>query len=116
MGLDYIRESRGKPYIKQWAKGLSNLNTVDLFDPVFNHRRAFVSAVLLSGVDVRMGDTFCVDRQGEEALIFDGNRRVAKVVNPSIDLMAWLDAHDGNGLATVEHVSIFGDMVELSLR
>jgi hypothetical protein len=115
VGLDYIRDSKGKQFIKQWAKGLSDAKLADLFDPTFTQRRRLVSAVLVKGAKVTVGQHLTVDLS-EEVKVSDGICHVATVQSPPADVVAWLREHDNNGLATIERISLFGDMLELSLQ
>jgi hypothetical protein len=116
MGLDYIRNTRGKPWRKQWAQGLNLMNEPTLFDIAFNTRRRTVSAFVEVETPPATGAELLLELIGSDALVFDGQLRVARVENLPDDVLVLLHRTDNIALATVEHVSLFGDMMELSLK
>lgn len=115
MGLDYIRGTRGKPWRKQWAQGLNLMNEPTLFDIAFKSERTVLARIEVAKPP-GTGAELLLELIGGEALVFDGQRRVAKVENPPADVLALLDRTDNIALATVVRVSIFGDEMELSLK
>lgn len=115
MGLDYIRNSRGKPWRKQWAQGLNLMNEPSLFDIAFKPERTVMAHIEVEGPPVT-GAELLLELMAGEALVFEGQRRVAKVENPPEDVLALLGRTDNIALATVVRIGIFGDEMELSLK
>jgi hypothetical protein len=115
MGLDYIRNTRGKPWRKQWSQGLNLMNEPSLFDIAFSTRR-LVSASVEVENPPQKGAELLLELIGSEALVFEGQRRVARVEHLPEDVLLLLQRTDNVAVATVEHVSVFADMMELSLR
>ena len=115
MGLDYIRNSRGKPWRKQWAHGLNLMNEPTLFDIAFKPERTVLAHIEVEGPP-STGAKLLLELVAGELLVFEGQRRVAKVENPPEDVLALLGCTDNIALATVVRISIFGDEMELSLK
>jgi hypothetical protein len=117
MGLDYIRNTRGKPWRKQWAQGLDLMKQPSLFDLVFGSRLCSVSATIEVKEDLpSQGDALLLQLIGSVAVIFDGQRRVARVEQLPQDILKVLHETDDIAVVTVEHVGIFGDVMEISLK
>lgn len=115
MGLDYIRNTRGKPWRKQWAQGLNLMNEPTLFDIAFRPERTVLAHIDVENPPVT-GAELLLELMGGEALVFDGQRRVAKLDDPPEDVLAMLNRTDNIALATVVRIGIFGDEMELSLK
>jgi len=115
MGLDYIRSTQDKRWRKQWAQGLNLMNQPTLFDIAFKPERTVLAHIEVERPP-QIGAQLMLELIGGEALVYEGQRRVAKVENLPEDVLILLDRTDNSALATVVRVSIFGDEMDLSLK
>lgn len=116
MGLDYIRSATGKPWRKRWAGGLDRLKRPSLLDLKISDSAQVVTAQLASGCQAKVGDIFVVQTNGTGFVVTDGLRAIGSVVSPSTEANAAVNAACGYAEAIVQHVGLFGDTMELSLK
>ena len=116
MGLDYIRKETGQSWRKRWDGGLDRLMAPTLFDLTMNDACHSLTADLSSGAEVKVGDSFIVQRVGDALVITDGLRAIGQIGNPSTDTIAAVTSACGYAEGIIQHVSLFGGSAEISLR
>jgi hypothetical protein len=117
MGIDYIRDQAGKPYVKRWAKGLNRLKMPTLLDINLSAESRVMTATLTPGCSLREGGAYLVQATASGDLaVMDGHRQIACVVNPPADVTQALAAQHGLAPVTVERIGSFGTTMELKLK
>lgn len=115
MGMDFIRASSGKPYVKRWAKGLERANTPGLFDIQFDAKAKVVTAALSTGASPKPGAQVILQRSGGDLVVFEGLKPLGRVLNPPSSISAALDACHGMTKGVIDQVGGLGQTVEIRL-
>lgn len=117
MGLDYIRkESSRQPWKRRWDMGLDRLKTPTLFDLKIGEALRLFTVQVVPGEEIRTGKTYLAQRDGDQLILCDGLRQVARSAKPTTDTLAKIDAGHGYAVAEVQRVGLFGDSAEIGLK
>ncbi|WP_288938474.1 hypothetical protein [uncultured Sphingomonas sp.] len=116
MGVDFIREQSGKPWRKRWDKGLDRLKLPGLFDVRFSNQQRTVTADIIDGTSIKVGDQLVVQCNEASAIVCSGHQRVGDISGIPADMRAAISNCGGVALGTVERVGLFGTNAELSIR
>ena len=74
MGIDFIRNTSGKPYTKRWAKGLDRTKSPTLMDVSLSEEGRTLTAKLAAKGAARQGATVLVQSKGADLVVLDGSR------------------------------------------
>lgn len=113
MGIDFIRASGGKPYVKRWAKGHERASTSGLFDIQFGADARVATAALANDAAPKAGAPVIVQRSGPDLMVFEGLKPVGKILDPPPSMTAALDACHGLAQGVVERVGGLGQTAEI---
>jgi hypothetical protein len=116
MGIDFIRNASGDPYIKRWARGLDRTKVPTLIDISLSEESRTLTAKLTTKGAARQGATVLVQSRGPELVVLDGLRQVASIANAPVSVRAAVDARQGLAPAVVERVGILGLTAEIKLK
>lgn len=116
MGVDFIRHQSGQPWRKRWNKGLDRLKAPGLFDVEFSSRKRTITAEIDPGIEVHAGEQLVVQCQTQNIAICRGNDRIGAINDLPEDMHSAIVDCGGIALGIVEHVGLFGNNVELSVR
>jgi hypothetical protein len=116
MGLDYIRSQTGKPWKRRWDGGLDRMKMPTLLDPAIGDALRVLTADLLPGSRVQIGDSYIVEPAGEDLIISRGRCPVGRIAKPPIESMNALAECGGYAEGVVVRVGLFGDSAEVSLK
>lgn len=117
MGLDYIRkESSRRPWTRRWDMGLDRLKTPTLFDLKIGETLRLFTVQVMPGEEIRTDKTYLAQRDGNELILCDGFRQVARSTKPTADALAKIDAGCGYAVAQVQRVGLFKDSAEIGLK
>lgn len=113
MGMDFIRASSGKPYVKRWAKGLERANTPGLFDIQFDSPAKVVTVALSANASPPPGAQVILQRSGCELMVFQGLKPVGRVLHPPASVSTALDACHGITKGVIDRVGRLGHTAEI---
>jgi hypothetical protein len=116
MGIDFIRRTSGKPYMKRWASGLDRTKTPTLIDIRLPDESRTLTATLVTPDAARPGSTVIVQATGTDLVVFDGLKQIARISNAPADVQAALAGQQGMAPAVVERISALGGTVEVRLK
>jgi hypothetical protein len=116
MGIDFIRNTSGKPYTKRWAKGLDRTKSPTLMDVSLSDEGRTLTAKLAAKGAARQGATVLVQSKGADLVVLDGLRQVASIANPPASVRAAIEARQGMAPAVVERVGVLGTTAEIKLK
>lgn len=116
MGIDFIRNTSGKPYTKRWSRGLDRTKTPTLMDVSLSEESRTFTAALSSKGAARSGATVLVQSNGPDLVVLDGLRQVARITNAPTSVRAALDARQGMAPAVIERVGVLGTTAEIKLK
>jgi len=116
MGIEFLRNASGKPYIKRWARGIDRIKVPTLMDVAISEESRTLTAKLTAKGAARQGATVLIQSKGLDLIVFDGLRQVASIANAPPSVRAAVDARQGMAPAVVERVGILGATAELKLK
>lgn len=116
MGLDYILAKTGKPWRKRWDGGLDRLKIPSLLDLTMTETSRTVTAELVPGSGVKVGEKLIVQSSSEGFTVSNGLQSIGRIANVSAEMSAII--RDGGGYAEgiLERVGLFGDTAEIRVR
>ena len=116
MGIEFIRNASGKPYIKRWAKGLDRTKSPTLMDVSLSEEGRTLTVKLAAKGAARQGATVLVQSKGSDLVVFDGLREVGTIADPPATVRAAVEARQGMAPAVVERVGVLGATAEIKLK
>lgn len=116
MGVDFIREQSGKSWRRRWNGGLDRMKMPGLFDVQFNDGQRNVTAEIDPGADLCIGDQVVVQSDCGKMVICKQHRTVGSIPQLPPDQGKAIVDCGGVALGTIEHISMFGNSAEVSLR
>ncbi len=116
MGIDFIRNTSGKPYTKRWAKGLDRTKSPTLMDVSLSEEGRTLTAKLAAKGAARQGATVLVQSKGADLVVLDGLRQVGSIANPPPSVRAAVEARQGMAPAVIERVGVLGATAEIKLK
>lgn len=116
MGIEFIRNTSGKPYTKRWSKGLDRTKTPTLMDVSLSEESRTLTATLSAKGVAKQGATVLVQSKGQDLVVLDGLRQVARVANAPAGVRAAIEGRQGMAPAVVERVGLLGTTAEIKLK
>ena len=116
MGIDFIRNASGKPYLKRWAKGLDRTKSPTLMDISLSEESRTFTAKLTGKGAACQGATVLVQLRGPDLIVLDGLRQVGCIANAPASVRATVEARQGMAAAVVERVGVLGATAEIKLK
>jgi hypothetical protein len=116
MGLDFIRDKAGRPWVKKWAHELDRLKLPGLFDFPIDRSRRTITVELREGCKLSPGDELFALPRGEELDVCRGMVPVACAHKPARDVLKAVRQAGAIAGARVLHVDMFGSTAEVELR
>lgn len=116
MGLDYIRSQTGKPWTKRWDGGLDRMKEPTLLDLTISEVARVLTAELLPGARVNVGESYIVEPSGNDLIVSKGLCPIGRITKPPLESLAAIANYGGYAEGVIERVSLFGDTTEVRLK
>jgi hypothetical protein len=116
MGLEFVRKILGKPWRKRWAGELDKFKLPDLFDIQMQESKRGLTVDLSPGTKIKTGDACLLECGADKILVCYEGSLIAQIENPPPDIMKAITENCGVAAGIVQHVSIFGDSMELRVQ